>query len=54
MNYYLLAYGILWAGAGLAWVFYLITLEDIKITRENKMAKKRQKHGLEITQLDYK
>jgi hypothetical protein len=54
MNYNLLAYGVLWAAGWLAYVFYLITIEDIKITRQNKEAKRRSKNGLKIIQKDYK
>ncbi len=53
-TYMFLVYALLWAGFGLAWVFYRITLEDIRITREYKMAKKRKENGLKIVQIDYK
>jgi hypothetical protein len=53
-TYMFLVYALLWAGFGLAWVFYRMTLEDIRITREYKMAKKRKENGLKIVQIDYK
>jgi hypothetical protein len=53
MNYFLV-YALLWAAGWLTYVFYLITIEDIKITNENKKAKRRKANGLKITQFDYK
>jgi hypothetical protein len=49
-----LVYVTLWIAAALTWVFYQITLEDIRITREYRMARKRKANGLKIIQIDYK
>ncbi len=53
-KYMFLVYALLWAGFGLAWVLYEVTQEDIRATREYKMAKKRKAYGLKVGQYDYK